>query len=142
MQNVETLPDSSQGLIAQLTNLGNRRDSLIKEKEGLLLNKARINDQIGANNWQINTIETLISKDLQETAKLASRFEDTPAYAQLIQKDTEIEAALKNLLSQYKEANPKVIEARTSLAEVKKSLTELSKNAQKKDEKRLGFCGR
>ena len=134
MQNVETLPDSSQGLIAQLTNLSTKRDSLTKEKEGLILDKGRINDQIGANNRQINTIETLVSKDLQETAKLASRFEDTPAYAQLIQKQTELESGLKNLLAQYKEANPKVIEARNNLAEVKKSLGELSKNAQKKED--------
>ena len=133
-QNIETLPDSSQGLIAQLTTLSNKRDSLTKEKEGLILDKGRINDQIGANNRQINTIETLVSKDLQETAKLASRFEDTPAYAQLIQKQTELEASLKNLLAQYKEANPKVIEARNNLAEVKKSLNELSKNAQKKED--------
>ena len=137
-QNVETLPDSSQGLIAQLTNLSNRRDSLTKEKEGLILDKARINDQIGANNRQINTIETLISKDLQETAKLASRFEDTPAYAQLFQKKTELEAAIKNLLAQYKEANPKVIEARTNLSEVKKSLEDLSKNAQQKENEAVG----
>ena len=133
-QNVETLPDSAQGLIAQLTTLSTKRDSLIKEKESLILDKGRINDQIGANNRQINTIETLVTKDLQETAKLASRFEDTPAYGQLIQKQTEMEATLKNLLSQYKEANPKVIEARNSLAEVKRSLEDLSKNAQKKED--------
>ncbi len=133
-QNIGTLPDSSQGLIAQLTVLSNKRDSLVKEKEGLILDKGRINDQIGANNRQVNTLETLVSKDLQETAKLASRFEDTPAYAQLIEKQTELEANLKNLLVQYKEANPKVIEARNNLAEVKKSLTDLSKNAQKKED--------
>lgn len=137
-QNKTTLPDSQQALIAQLTNLSSRRDSLIKEKESLIVDKGRINDQIGANNRQINTIETLVSKDLQETAKLASRFEDTPAYAQLIQKQTELEAALKNLLGQYKEANPKVVETRNNLAEVKKSLAELSKNAQKKEDEAVG----
>ncbi len=41
---------------------------------------------------------------------------------------------MKNLLAQYKEANPKVIEARNNLAEVKTSLEELSKNAQKKED--------
>ena len=142
MRNVETLPDSSQGLIAQLTTLSNKRDSLTKEKEALILNKGRNNDQIGANNRQINTIETLISKDLQETAKIASRFEDTPAYAQMFQKKNDLEASLKNLLAQYKEANPKVIEARNSLAEAKKSLEELSKNAQKKEDEAIDRGGR
>ena len=132
-QNVETLPDSSQGLIAQLTNLSNKRDSLIKEKEGLINERGRINDQIGANNRQINTIETLVSKDLQETAKIASRFEDTTAYSELFKKQTELESKLKNLLSQYKEANPKVIETRNDLAEVKRGLEELRKNSEKKE---------
>lgn len=133
-QNKETLPDSVQPLIAQLTALSSKRDSLTKEKQDLINEKGRINDQIGANNRQVNTIETLVSKDLQETARLASRFEDTPAYAQLIQKQTEFEANLKNLLAQYKEANPKVIEARNSLIEVKKSLAKLSEDAQKKED--------
>ncbi|MDQ2745722.1 MAG: Wzz/FepE/Etk N-terminal domain-containing protein [Acidobacteriota bacterium] len=133
-RNVETLPDSAQGLIAQLTALSTKRDSLTKEKQDLINDKGRINDQIGANNRQINTIETLVNKDLQEAAKLASRFEDTPAYAELIKKQAELEGSLKSLRTQYKEANPKVIEAQNSLDEVNRSLEYLKKNAQKKED--------
>jgi uncharacterized protein involved in exopolysaccharide biosynthesis len=48
MQNVETLPDSQQGLIAQLEGLRQREDTIAKEKETLITEKGRLNDSIRA----------------------------------------------------------------------------------------------
>lgn len=133
MQNVETLPDSSQGLIAQLTNLSAKRDSLTKEKEGLIVERGRINDQISYNNRQINTIETLVAKEVQETARSATRFEDTPAYAQLVQRQTELSGKLKNLLTQYRDKHPEVVATKNEIEEVKQKLAELEKLSEKKE---------
>ncbi len=133
MQNVETLPESSQGLIAQLTNLSSKRDSLTKEKETLIIERGRINDQISSNNRQINTIETLVAGQVQQTAKNSTRFEDTQAYAQLIQKQTELSGKLKNLLTQFREKHPAVVGTQNEIAEVKSKLEELEKLSKKKE---------
>lgn len=134
MQNVETLPDSSQGLIAQLTNASSKRDSLNKEKESLIQERSRINDQISANNRQINTIETLVVKEVQSAARNSTRFEDTPAYAELVKKQTDLSARLKNLQTQYRDKHPEVVQTRNEIDEVKAKMDELAALAKKKED--------
>src|SRR5687768_15242014 len=50
MQNVETLPESEQGLVAQLEGLRQREQTITKEKETLMTEKGRLNDSIRALN--------------------------------------------------------------------------------------------
>jgi polysaccharide chain length determinant protein (PEP-CTERM system associated) len=132
MQNVETLPESSQGLIAQLEGLRQREDTIAKEKETLITEKGRLGDSIRALNSQARIIEDFGEKETQAAATQAARVEDTPAYAALIQKRAELTARLEKLKAQYREKHPEVIDTTTQIEKVNEELESLSKNTDKR----------
>ena len=131
-QNVETLPDSAQGLIAQLEGLRQREDTIAKEKESLMTQKGRLNDSVRALNSQARIIEDFGEKETQQAIEDASRVEDTPAYAQLVQKRAELRSKLENLKLSFKEKHPEVIKAQNDIDKVEDELGALSKNTQKR----------
>ncbi len=131
-QNVETLPDSAQGLIAQLAGLRQREDTIAKEKESLMTQKGRLSDSIRALNSQARIIEDFGGKETQQAIEDASRIEDTPAYAQLVQKRAELKSKLENLKLSFKEKHPEVIKAQNDIDKVEDELAALSKNTQKR----------
>ncbi len=131
-QNVETLPDSQQGLIAQLSGLRQREDTIAKEKETLITEKGRLNDSIRALNSQARLIEDFGEKETQAAVTQASRVEDTPAYAALIQKRAELTARLEKLKAQYREKHPEVVDTTTQIEKVNDELSALSKNTDKR----------
>lgn len=131
-QNVETLPDSAQGLIAQLSGLRQREDTIAKEKESLMTQKGRLSDSIRALNSQARIIEDFGEKETQEAIENATRVEDTPAYAQLVQKRAELKAKLENLKLSFKEKHPEVIKAQNDIDKVEDEIAALSKNTQKR----------
>lgn len=133
MQNVETLPESSQGLIAQLQGLRQREQNITKEKESLLSEKGRLNDSVRALNSQARLIEDFGQKETQEAVRQASRIEDTPAYAQLVQKRAELTAKLENLKLTLREKHPDVIKAQNDIDKVNDELKALSQNTQKRE---------
>lgn len=132
MQNVDTLPESSQGLIAQLDGLRKREDSITKEKETLSAEKGRLNDQIASNNRQMRLIEDYGEKETQDAARQAAQIEDTPAYAQLVNKRAELSAQLDKLLKQFKEKHPDVIAKKDEIARINQEIEELKKNIEKR----------
>jgi polysaccharide chain length determinant protein (PEP-CTERM system associated) len=132
MQNVETLPDSSQGLIAQLDGLRKREETISKEKETLITERGRLNDSVRALNSQMRLIEDFGEKETQAAVSQASRVEDTPAYAQLIQKRAELTARLENLKLKLKDKHPDVIETRNQIEKVNDELDALAKNTDKR----------
>jgi len=131
-QNVETLPDSAQGLIAQLAGLRQREDTIAKEKESLMTQKGRLNDSIRALNSQARIIEDFGEKETQQAIEDASRVEDTPAYAQLVQKRAELKSKLENLKLSFKGKHPEVIKAQNDIDKVEDEIAALSKNTQKR----------
>lgn len=131
-QNSETLPESSQGLIAQLQGARNREENITKEKETLTIEKGRVNEQIGANNRQIRLIEEYGEKETQDALRQSSQIEDTPAYAQLINKRAELTAQLDNLLKVFKEKHPSVIAKRSEIERVNDEIESLRKNTDKR----------
>lgn len=131
-QNVETLPDSSQGLIAQLAGLRQREQTIAKEKETLITERGRLNDSIRALNSQSRLIEDFGEKETQQAIDDATRVEDTPAYAQLVQKRAELKSKLENLKLSFKEKHPEVIKAQNDIDKVEDEITGLSKNTQKR----------
>lgn len=131
-QNVETLPDSSQGLIAQLQGLRQREQTIAKEKETLITEKGRLNDSIRALNSQARLIEDFGEKETQQAVDDATRIEDTPAYAQLVQKRAELKAKLENLKLSFKGKHPEVIKAQNDIDKVEDELKALSANTQKR----------
>ena len=131
-QNVETLPDSAQGLIAQLSGLRQREQTIAKEKETQIVERGRLNDSIRALNSQARIIEDYGDKETQQSIEDATRVEDTPAYAQLVQKRAELRAKLENLKLSFKEKHPEVIKAQNDIDKVEDEVTALSKNTQKR----------
>jgi len=132
MQNVETLPENSQGLIAQLEGLRNREETISKEKENLTMEKGRLNDSIRALNSSARIIENFGEKETQQAISDATRIEDTPAYAQLVQKRAELNSKLENLKLSFKEKHPEVIKAQNDINKINDELEALSKNTQKR----------
>lgn len=132
MQNVETLPESSQGLIAQLDGLRKREDSITKEKETLSVEKGRLNDQIASNNRQMRLIEDYGEKETQEAARSAAQIEDTPAYAQLVNKRAELSAQLDKLLKVFKVKHPEVVAKKDEITRVNEEIENLRKSTDKR----------
>lgn len=132
MQNVATLPESEQGLVAQLQGLRQREESIIKEKETLSNEKGRLNDSIRALNSQMRLIEDFGEKETQEVAKNTTTIEDTPAYAQLIAKRADLSAKLEKLKAQYREKHPEVVDTKIQIEKVNEEISNLAKNSDKR----------
>ncbi len=132
LQNVETLPDSAQGLIAQLEGLRQREGTISKDKETLITEKGRVQDSIRALNSQVRLIENFGEKETQQAVEQASRIEDTPAYGQLVQKRAEFNAKLENLKKQYRDKHPEIIQTQTDINKINEELEKLAKNTDQR----------
>lgn len=130
MKNVETLPESSQGLIAQLEGLRTREATISKDKETLINEKGRIQESIRAMNSQMRLIENFGENETKAAVEQASRIEDTPAYAQLVQKRAELNARLENLKKRYKEKHPEIVQARTDINKINEEIEKLARNKE------------
>ncbi len=128
LQNVDTLPESSQGLIAQLEGLRKREETISKEKETFRMERSRLNDNIQSLNSQARLIDDYSddgeSTSLGNTDPLMS----SPAYAQLLQKRAELNAKLENLKLTLRDVHPKVKEARNDIAKVNDEIENLKRN--------------
>lgn len=131
-QNVETLPESSQGLIAQLDGLRKREDTISKDKETLMIERGRLNDSIRALNSQARLLENFGEKETQDAVTQASRIEDTPAYGQLIQRRAELSGRLESLRKQYRDKHPEIIQTQTDIEKINDELDKLSKNTEQR----------
>lgn len=131
-QNVETLPDSAQGLIAQLQGLRQREENIGKEKETLMMRKGQLSDGIRALNSQARIIEDFGGKETEDVASQAARIEDSPAYIQLISKRAELNSKLENLktVRQLTDKNPSVIAAKNDVDKINEEIEALKQNTQ------------
>jgi polysaccharide chain length determinant protein (PEP-CTERM system associated) len=117
-QNIETLPDSSQALVAQLGGQHQKRDSLAKEKDSLISERGRLNDNLQSTSRQMQLVEDFGQTDAQEAAKTATNIVTSPAYAEMAKKQAELEAKLKNQLEMYRDKHPLVLATKNEIAEV------------------------
>ncbi len=131
MQNVSTLPESEQGLVAQLTGLRQRDDTIIKEKQTLFNEKGRLNDSVAANNRQMRLIEDLSEKEAQDMVRAVS-IEDTPAYGELTKRRADLNAQLDTLLKVYKLKHPAVIAKQAEITRINEEFDNLRKNSDKR----------
>ncbi|MGI9037062.1 MAG: GumC family protein, partial [Pyrinomonadaceae bacterium] len=129
-QNSDTIPEAAQGLIAQLDGLHKREETIAKDKESLTNEKGRLSDSIRALNSQSRLIEDFGEKETQDATSQAARVEDTPAYAQLIQKRADLNAQLDNLSKVYKPAHPDVVAKKNEITRVNEEIDKLSKNTE------------
>ncbi|MBK6749020.1 MAG: hypothetical protein KA956_11260 [Pyrinomonadaceae bacterium] len=131
-QNVATLPESEQGLVAQLGGLRDREANIMKEKESLMNERGRLSDSIGANNRQMSLIEDFGQKETQDTVRSIADPESSPAYGELIKRRADLNAQLDNLLKVYKEKHPAVVAKQSEIARVNEEFEGLRKNADKR----------
>lgn len=132
MQNVATLPESEQGLVAQLEGLRQRDDTITKDKQALYNEKGRLSDGIASNNKQMRLIEDFGERETQDTARQASQIEDTPAYAQLIQKRADLMGQLDTYMKTWREKHPAVVAKRDEINRVNEEIENLRKNTEKR----------
>lgn len=130
--NVETLPDSAQGLIAQLEGARNRDETIAKDREVLITEKGRLQDSIRSLNNQTRLIDDFNQSSSQDAVEQSSRIEDTPAYGQLIQRRAELTSRQESLKKQYREKHPDVIQAQTDIDSINNELAKLSRNADQR----------
>jgi polysaccharide biosynthesis transport protein len=123
-QNVDALPESGAGLIAQLNGLRQREDTISKAKETLIVEKGRANDGIRALNSQINLAQQFGDRDTKETVN-DSGIEGTNAYAEMLKRRADLTAKLVNLKKTYREKHPDVIETQTQLEKVNDEIDKL-----------------
>lgn len=142
MQNVQTLPESEQGLVAQLQGLRQRDDTITKEKQTLFNEKGRLSDAIASNNRQMRLIEDFGEKETQDSARQASQIEDTPAYGELMKRRADLNSQLDNLLKVYKEKHPLVIAKQSEIARVNEEFENLRKSADKRVQTATASSGR
>jgi len=132
MQNVDILPEAVQGLIAQREGLQTREETIAKDKQNLLSEKGRLNDSIRYLNSQERMLEDVNEKQAELQESQANRIEDTPAYAQLVQKRAELRARLEKLKISLRDKHPDVIAATNDLQKIEDEIGALSKNSQRR----------
>ncbi len=142
LQNVETLPESAQGLIAQLEGLRKNEETISRDIQSFNSDKGRANDGIRALNNQIRLVEDLGQKDIEAALTISSDPTKSPAYGQLVQKRAELEAKLKNLKSQYTDKMPAVVDVREQIKAVNKELAELKASSERSIEVAKGSSDR
>jgi len=131
-RNVETLPESAQGLIAQLEGLMKREETISKDKESLIAEKGRLQESIRSLNSQARLLQDFNEKETNDAVMQASRVEDTPAYAQLVQKRAELSGQLENLRTQYRDKHPQIIQAQTDIAKINEEIDKLRQNTDRR----------
>lgn len=130
-QNVEALPESGAGLIAQLTGLRQKEETISKTKETLIVEKGRLNDSIRALTSQMNLVQQFGEKDKQEQVN-DSGIEGTIAYGDLLKRRADLTAKLINLKKVYTDKVPEVIETKTQLEKVNEEIDKLKESNQKR----------
>jgi uncharacterized protein involved in exopolysaccharide biosynthesis len=77
-------------------------------------------------------IEDFGEKETKDTARAAGQIEDTPAYAQLVQKRADLNGQLDNLLKVYRSKHPDVLAKQNEIARVNEEIEGLRKNTDKR----------
>ncbi len=131
MTNVETLPENDRGLIAQLDGLRRREENLSKEIQGLNADKSRLGDNIRSLNRQIQLVEDLGQKDIEEALVGTQDITKTPAYGELVRRRAELTAELQRLKQQYTDKMPTVVNTREKLAAIDDELNKLRATASR-----------
>lgn len=132
LQNVEALPESGQGLIAQLEGLRERERTISGDKESLINERSRLNDTIRQLNSQARLIEDFGEKETQDVATQAARIEDSPAYYSLVEKRAALNSKLENLRTQYREKHPDITQTQIDIKALDNEMEKLKKSANQR----------
>lgn len=125
--NLESLPVSAPGLIAQLEGLREQEKTLETEI-------GRMRDQRGYIEREKNNIREYGDKENVRQQTILNDIKRTPVYAEMIKKRSDLQAQLKNLLSQYREAHPDVIAKKNEIEQVNKEIASLEEQTKTTNE--------
>lgn len=128
-KNRETLPESAQGLIAQLEGLRTKQETIAAGRSQLGTEKSRMNERIAFIDRQKDLIEETMTREASRDQESLTNPTRTQAYGEMIKQKAALNGKLQNLLKQYKEKHPDVIETKTAIEEVDKQIAELKANA-------------
>jgi polysaccharide biosynthesis transport protein len=126
-QNVNSLPQQQQALVAQYTGLREQQKSLMAEI-------GRLNDRRSALSSQLGTLKQVAQQNDEQIAEQVGDPKATPAWGALASRKAALEAEVQNLLTQYKEAHPDVVAKKAELAAVKREMKEMEDSSAAKIE--------
>ncbi|MGI8670547.1 MAG: GNVR domain-containing protein [Aridibacter sp.] len=132
MQNVDTLPENDRNLIAQLDGLRKREEIISQEKENLIREKGRLQDQINSLNTQMRLVENYGVEDTKTAVEQASKVEETPSYIQLVQKRASLKGELDKMkiVRQFRDNHPEIIAKKAEIDRVNDEIENLRKGTQ------------
>src|SRR6202521_573072 len=113
-QNMNNLPSQSQALVGRLTGLHEEQKALIAEQ-------GRQRDLGAAYRSQLADITKSYEQEIVLAAENTTDPKTTQAWAELVRRRAELEAAQQSLLTQYKPKHPDVIANQLQIDSVKRS---------------------
>jgi len=112
-QNMNNLPSQSQALVGRLTGLHEGQKALIAEQ-------GRQRDLGAAYRSQLADITKSYEQEIVLAAENTTDPKTTQAWAELVRRRSELEAAQQNLLAQYKPKHPDVVSNQMQIESVKR----------------------
>jgi succinoglycan biosynthesis transport protein ExoP len=112
-QNMNNLPSQSQALVGRLTGLHEEQKALIAEQ-------GRQRDLGAAYRSQLADITKSYEQEIVLAAENTTDPKSTQAWAELVRRRSELEAAQQNLLAQYKPKHPDVVSNQLQIDSVKR----------------------
>ncbi|MDX6289963.1 MAG: protein tyrosine kinase modulator [Blastocatellia bacterium] len=113
-QNMNNLPSQSQALVGRLTGLHEEQKALIAEQ-------GRQRDLGAAYRSQLADITKSYEQEIALSAENTTDPKTTQAWAELVRRRSELEAAQQSLLTQYKPKHPDVVSNQLQIDSVKRS---------------------
>jgi len=113
-QNMNNLPSQSQALVGRLTGLHEEQKALIAEQ-------GRQRDLGAAYRSQLADISKSYEQEIALSAENTTDPKSTQAWAELVRRRAELEAAQQSLLTQYKPKHPDVVSNQLQIDSVKRA---------------------
>ena len=117
-QNMNNLPSQSQALVGRLTGLHEEQKALIAEQ-------GRLRDLGAAYRSQLGDITKSYEQEIVLAAENTTDPKTTQAWAELVRRRSELEAAQQNLLAQYKARHPDVVSNQLQIESVKREQNQM-----------------
>jgi polysaccharide chain length determinant protein (PEP-CTERM system associated) len=128
-QNMNNLPSQSQALVGRLTGLHEGQKALIAEQ-------GRQRDLGAAYRSQLADITKSYEQEIVLAAENTTDPKTTQAWAELVRRRSELEAAQQNLLAQYKPKHPDVLSNQMQIASVKREQEQMIEDWKTRIEER------
>src|SRR5205085_5557471 len=124
-QHSPSLPSESTALVGQLAGLYEQQKAYITEI-------GRLNDQRTMLSTQIGDTKKRIEDNIRIAVDQITDPKTTPAWAELVKRESELDAALQDMKTRLKEKNPDMISIRQQLAGIKRQKDELLEDQRNK----------